>query len=374
VRRFMGTDHSLTNTKLNLRAGDWIEVRSQQEVLASLDSQGCLDGLPFMPEMLQYCGRRFRVFKRADKTCDNIVGWSIRRVTDAVHLEGLRCDGAAHGNCQASCLIFWKEAWLRRSENNFVNEQVLQPSAVLRPNKNLCTVADLLAATEKTKSGETVYACQSTELRNYTSTMKWWDPRQYIRDIKSGNLDSGHAGQARGERMFETLLATLRVLQSVAVTLFNRYYWPKTGASYPSIVGKLKKTPAHALDLQPGELVQVKSKEEIVETLDIRNHNRGMLFDVEMLPFCGGIYRVLRRVNNIIDEKTGKMIYMKYPCIILEGVYCRADYHRLCPRAIYAYWRENWLIRVSTAVPSADSESREVPECATSMECETLIS
>ena len=30
----------------------------------------------------------------------------------------------------------------------------------------------------------------------------------------------------------------------------------------------------------------------------------------------------------------------------LDGVVCRGDYHRSCPRAIYPYWREAWLKRV----------------------------
>jgi len=33
-------------------------------------------------------GKRFRCFKRADKTCDNIKQWSLRRVKNAVHLTG----------------------------------------------------------------------------------------------------------------------------------------------------------------------------------------------------------------------------------------------------------------------------------------------
>ena len=57
---------------LGLRAGDWVEVRSAAEILATLDERGRLDALPFMPEMLQYCGRRFRVFKSAHKTCDTL--------------------------------------------------------------------------------------------------------------------------------------------------------------------------------------------------------------------------------------------------------------------------------------------------------------
>ena len=95
-----------------LRAGDWVEIRSKQEILASLDSKGQLDGLPFMPEMLRHCGKRFRVYKRAHKTCDTVTGTGGRRLPEGIHLD-LRCDGSAHGNCQAACLLFWKEAWLR---------------------------------------------------------------------------------------------------------------------------------------------------------------------------------------------------------------------------------------------------------------------
>jgi hypothetical protein len=87
-----------SNKKLHLKAGEWVEVRSQAEILASLDELGRFDNLPFMPEMLQYCGQRLRVFKRADKTCDPAhEPWSIRRMTDSVHLEGARCDGTGHG-------------------------------------------------------------------------------------------------------------------------------------------------------------------------------------------------------------------------------------------------------------------------------------
>src|SRR5438105_7089844 len=98
---------------LGLRAGDWVEVRSAAEILATLDKRGRLDALPFMPEMLQYCGKRFRVIKTAHKTCDTIGTYKGRSMVNAVHLEGLRCDGEAHGGCQARCLLFWKEQWLK---------------------------------------------------------------------------------------------------------------------------------------------------------------------------------------------------------------------------------------------------------------------
>src|SRR5690242_7226316 len=98
---------------LNLHAGEWVEVRSKAEILQTLDEHAQLDGLPFMPQMFKYCGQRFRVYKRAHKTCDTVFPVRGRRMVDAVHLE-TRCDGEAYGGCQAGCLLFWKEAWLKR--------------------------------------------------------------------------------------------------------------------------------------------------------------------------------------------------------------------------------------------------------------------
>lgn len=79
------------------------------------------------------------------------------------------------------------------------------------------------------------------------------------------------------------------------------------------------------MNLRPGEFVQVRSRDEILSTLDRRNKNRGLLFDSEMVRYCGGTFRVLKRVYQIVDERTGKMMKMKSPCIILEGVACGAS-------------------------------------------------
>jgi hypothetical protein len=112
--------------------------------------------------------------------------------------------------------------------------------------------------------------------------------------------------------------------------------------------GQLDKTPTNELNLQPGETVRVKPYSEIVETLSKSQRNRGMWFDDEMLPYCGETHRVLSRVEKIVDEKTGKMLPMKTPGIILEDVICRAacSHGRLfCPRQLYPFWREIWLER-----------------------------
>ncbi len=55
-----------------LRRGDLVEVGSRAEILETLDDAGALDGVPFMPEMIGLCGRRFEVDRRGEKVCDTI--------------------------------------------------------------------------------------------------------------------------------------------------------------------------------------------------------------------------------------------------------------------------------------------------------------
>ena len=58
---------------------------------------------------------------------------------------------------------------------------------------------------------------------------------------------------------------------------------------------------------------------------------------------------MLRRVSQIVDEKSGRMLKMPADCIILDGVVCIGDISTkrlFCQRAIYPYWREIWLRRV----------------------------
>src|SRR5262245_27755825 len=124
-----------------LKVGDWVEVRSKEEILGSLDKTGRLEGLPFMPQMFQYCGKRFQVLKRAHKTCDTVNGTGGRRLSSAVHLD-LRCDGRSYGGCQVACLIFWKERWLKPVADR------LQPhDYLLRVKRPGCTEDDVVAAT-----------------------------------------------------------------------------------------------------------------------------------------------------------------------------------------------------------------------------------
>jgi hypothetical protein len=111
------------------------------------------------------------------------------------------------------------------------------------------------------------------------------------------------------------------------------------------LAGEHAKTRREKLDLVPGELVQIKTVNEIKATLDANKKNRGLYFDVEMVPFCVRTCRVRARVNQIIEEPTGKMMKIPGDWILLEGTACTGKYHRSCARAILPYWREMWVRR-----------------------------
>ena len=80
------------------------------------------------------------------------------------------------------------------------------------------------------------------------------------------------------------------------------------GRPYPFIYGKLPKTetPTARLDLVAGDMVRIKSKEEIFATLGSPDRIRGLSFDTEMLEYCGRTAQVRGRVERLIDEDTGE--------------------------------------------------------------------
>ena len=319
----------------NYRVGDWVQVRTAEEILLTLDENGSVGGLPFMPEMLQYCGRKYRVSKSAHKTCDAV--GAIRRMESAVHLEDQRCTGEGHGGCQAGCLLIWKHEWLRRVDDGDAEPVSTGPAEVDAGQWSIL-LRNTRVSVPGSPNGDR-YRCQATELLTASTDVKRrerWDPRLYVQDLRSGNVTPA-------EFVWYGLIA-----------LFNAFTGRWLGWRYPRVCGLATgQTPTADLGLKPGELVQVRTKEEIMQTLNADRRNRGLWFDVEAVPFCdAGTYKVLRRVERIIEEKTGCMVQFRTPAIVLDGVSCGgklSSARMFCPRGIYPYWREIWLKRVETA-------------------------
>jgi hypothetical protein len=101
------------------------------------------------------------------------------------------------------------------------------------------------------------------------------------------------------------------------------------------------------IPLQPGDLVRVKTKNEIQKTLNRWNQLGGCGFMEEMWPYCGTTQRVFKRVSRFLDERDYR-IKKSRQVVILEGVYCTGtiDFGR-CDRSCFLFWREEWLERIS---------------------------
>jgi hypothetical protein len=336
------------------RTGELVEVCSKEEILATLDGDGCVDGMPFMPEMLQFCGKRFRVSAVAHKTCDTVRKTGGRRLQATVHLANMRCDGSAHGGCQAECNLFWKDEWLKPATDS--GQRLVKLKAETRASKG-CTEAELRTNTHlrsRTEGESQTYVCQATKLYTGTEPLAWWDIRQYLFDVVTGNHSAGRVMRVLFLASLRWLLAHIPFGWRPVKFINDRMHLWLSGRPSPLLEGQIPDgapTPTGRLDLKSGECVRIKAKSEIERTVGKYGKNRGLRFDPEeMAPYCGRVVTVRKAVIRIIDEPTGKMLQMKEPCIMLEGVVCNAEYApcRLnCPRAIPSYWREIWLERVN---------------------------
>ena len=316
-----------------LRTGDRVRVRPAGEILATLDGRGRLDGLPFMPEMLAFCGREFAVYRRADKVCDTVnATGAFRRMRHTVHLAGVRCCGAGHGGCQAACLLHWKEAWLEPA-----GRPARRGAPAPRAPSVAATAQTLEQAARKPPAddGTIRYSCQATEMLAASEPMSGFNPAQYLRDIRSGNATARDvtATIARG---------LINQYQAWSKKAFPEWLLIRGGRPLHDLGGMLTTTPRGHLGLQPGEHVRVKTPGEIAATLDTRQRTRGLYFFGGMIGDCGTQARVRSRVSRIIDEASGRMLELTNDCVTLEGKVC---HYRLCPRASYKLWREAWLTR-----------------------------
>ena len=303
----------------HLRSGDRVVVLTPSEILATLDARGCLDGVPFMPEMVESCGRSFVVSARVEKTC--VEGHLQRRFpgNDVVFLEELRCSGQGHDGCKRGCMVFWKESWLRPMKGD-------EPAPDIKENER-----EQLRAVLTVKTDPEHYFCQSTRLAAATEPFPWkhrpWMFWVALREVWVGNRSMG---------------AALRLLvRGVRVT--NRVR--REGAPAWRHRGPNKRTPARSLGLERGDWVQIRPEPEIVGTLDAKSRNRGLGITRAMTLTCGQQHRVRDRFDRMISETTGKMHDIENT-VTLQGSECLCYYSiGGCPRRDLLYWREIWVDR-----------------------------
>ena len=329
-----------------LRPGDVVEVRSPAEIMATLDDRAATERMPFMPEMLQFAGRRFTVTRRVEKICDTVGKVSgepsvSRRMRRTVYLDDLRCDGSGHGGCQAGCRLYWKEDWLRVVDS--------ETGAAADTESSKVSLAELAEASTTAVRDvgdrrDEVFRCQATDARIASEPLSALDPRQYIREVTAGNVSAARVVSVLGRAAVDRGWLLVRISGSrVLRTLRLRSPRPFPGRTAGETIG----SPRLSEGIQPGDVVRIRPLAEIERTLDRGWRHRGLYFDAaEMSVYCGGTFTVQDRVQRIIDDCNGEMIELKSDCLILEGVCCTGEHSSrrwFCPRRIYPFWREDWL-------------------------------
>ncbi len=100
------------------------------------------------------------------------------------------------------------------------------------------------------------------------------------------------------------------------------------------------------VSLAAGNLVRVRSEEEIRATLNSWNELQGCMFMDAQQQYCGTTQRVLKPVERFVDERDYRVKRAK-GLVLLDGLICEGtpDYGR-CDRACFYFWREEWLEKV----------------------------
>jgi len=215
-------------------------------------------------------------------------------------------------------MIFWRDAWLRRAEENSVRAKI-DPLSVERLRRHLTT-----------KTSPTNYFCQASEILNATYPLT--SLRQKAAVYPSG-LRAGNFG-------------LVQLVKMLAVSIF----WKARGKLLGIHArGNGKHVQDQSASLRAGDWVEVKSLESVRETLNEQGKNRGLYFSPDMRALCGQRLRVQRRLDKIIVDGTGEMRLLRNT-VALENSTCGCAHIGLlfggCTRCELTYWRESWLRRL----------------------------
>ena len=103
-----------------------------------------------------------------------------------------------------------------------------------------------------------------------------------------------------------------------------------------------------AARLEAGDIVRIRSREQITATLDRWRSLKGCGFLEEMAAHCGTTQKVMKRVERFIDERDYRAKKAS-GVVLLEGLMCSGGGR--CDRACFFFWREEWLEKLDKDSP-----------------------
>jgi hypothetical protein len=113
---------------------------------------------------------------------------------------------------------------------------------------------------------------------------------------------------------------------------------------------RLPLTNSRNIQINYGDTVRVRSKEEIEGMLDYRGTYKGCPFIEGMYSHCNKTYKVLKPASYFYDELKKKLCKCK-DLVVLEGTICYGKqkmYSVKCDFLCYFFWHKDWLEKVET--------------------------
>jgi hypothetical protein len=281
--------------KPKFTVGETVRILPEEAISKLVDPRTkALDGCLFMEQMGDYCGNTYRILSVVDSFYNEHQHRTFEPKSPMYLLEGLICNGKVSefpAKCDRRCFLLWHEQWLGRPDQG--------PSSQLGACKNPSSLS--VGSTKCQLQLIDELGDKNTWLNEKLefSVMKFIDYRRKIRS----NL------HARNH-----IATSVRISQD---------------------------------EIRPGDLVRVRTAEEIRGTLDRFRKTKGCGFADRMYEYCGKEFRVVEKVDNFFDESRQKFCKCK-GVLLLEGSYCdgKTPYLRPCDRKCFYFWHVNWLERV----------------------------
>ena len=177
-------------------------------------------------------------------------------------------------------------------------------------------------------------SCQLRQLRSVSEGLGQtpsWSWRLRLKQALKRNLPSG---------------ARARLQRRAARVRRAAWARKRPGAAMPDAAGG-----SEMPNLGAGDLVRIRSEEEIRATFDGPDELRGCYFMDGMWCYCGTVQWVFRSVAQFYDEQDCRTKTAS-GLVLLEGLVCEGtSISGPCDRSCFFFWREEWLEKIESDGP-----------------------
>ena len=98
-----------------------------------------------------------------------------------------------------------------------------------------------------------------------------------------------------------------------------------------------------------GDVVRVRSKSDVLSSVDTPNKFLESLFVDQILDYCGKQFKVYKILYHYFDEHKYRMFKVIEPLYILDGLICYGEddmFEVKCNRSCYMFLHDTWLEKV----------------------------